>query len=76
MPINHPTLALAKNHAERLHNGGGKDYDGGHGIIVDGEKIKIDETVVAELSDVKEVSSNLEATNQALKQTNQSLNQT
>lgn len=76
MPINHPTLALAKNHAERLHNGGGKDYGGGHGIIVDGEKIKIDESVVAQKTDVKEVSNNLETTKQILEQTNQSLNQT
>lgn len=76
MPINHPTLALAKNHAERLHNGGGKDYGGGHGIIVDGEKIKIDESVVAELSDVEEISQAVQATSQALEQTNQSLNQT
>lgn len=76
MPINHPTLALAKNHAERLHNGGGKDYGGGHGIVVDGEKIKIDESVVAELDDVEKVAQAVQATNQSLGQTNQSLNQT
>lgn len=60
MPINHPTLALAKNHAERLHNGGGKDYGGGHGIIVDGEKIKIDTTIVAEISDIEKVQAEIE----------------
>lgn len=76
MPINHPTLVLAKNHAERLHNGGGKDYGGGHGIVVDGEKIKIDETVVAELDDVEQVAQAVQATNEVLGQTNQSLSQT
>lgn len=76
MPINHPTLVLAKNHAERLHNGGGKDYGGGHGIVVDGEKIKIDESVVAELTDVEEVAQAVQAINEAIEQTNQSLSQT
>ena len=80
MPIDHPTLVLAKNHAERLHNGGGKDYSGGHGIVVDGEQIKIDTTVVAEQIDIQDVeasvqavSSELSSTNQTLTQTNQSL---
>lgn len=75
MPINHPTLVLAKNHAERLHNGGGKDYGGGHGIVVDGEKIKIDESVVAELTDVEEVAQAVQVTNEALGLTNKSLSQ-
>lgn len=80
MPIDHPTLVLAKNHAERLHNGGGKDYGGGHGIIVDGEQIKIDTDVVAQQSDIKEVneaittvSNNLKSTNSTLTQTNQAI---
>lgn len=76
MPIDHPTLVLAKNHAERLHNGGGKDYSGGHGIVVDGEQIKIDTTVVAEQSDVVAVAANVQTVSSRLNSTNQTLTQT
>lgn len=48
MPISYETLLLAKKYAEQLHAGGGTHYTGGHGIIVEGEAIKIDTDVVAE----------------------------
>lgn len=76
MPIDHPTLVLAKNHAERLHNGGGKDYSGGHGIVVDGEYIKVDTAVVAEQTDIQDVEASVQAVSSGLSSTNQTLAQT
>lgn len=76
MPIDHPTLVLAKNHAERLHNGGGKDYSGGHGIVVDGEYIKVDTAVVAEQTDIQDVTASIQTVSNGLNSTNQTLTQT
>lgn len=73
MPISHETLLLAKKYAEQLHAGGGTHYTGGHGIVVEGEKISIDTDVVAEQAEVQGLSQKLESTKQDLALTNQDL---
>lgn len=83
MPISHETLLLAKKYTDQLHAGGGTHYTGGHGIIVEGESIKIDSDVTAEQSDIRELTQAIETTNgnvdkanNAIAQLNSALTQT
>lgn len=76
MPISHETLLLAKKYTDQLHAGGGTHYTGGHGIIVEGESIKIDVDVVVEQNDIQEVNESIALINQTIQQIDNSLNQT